>query len=55
MFDTSAINTKGKFAAGIDDTVGKFATSVLDTGGVPSLANFQTISGAWGKMIHEKT
>ncbi len=54
MFDTGAINTKGKFAASIVDTVSKVATGVLNTGGVLSIANFQKISGAWGKRIHEK-
>jgi hypothetical protein len=54
LFATGAINTRGKFAISIVDTVGKFATGVLDTGGVPSLVNFQNLSGAWGKMIHEK-
>jgi hypothetical protein len=41
----------------------KFAAGVTDTGGAPSLANFSKkievtlmlFSGAWGKMIHEKT
>ncbi len=54
-----------KFAAGVIDTSGKFATSVVDTGGAPWLEylrefskKFEMIlillSGAWGKVIHEK-
>ncbi len=55
-----------KFAAGVVDTAGKFATGVVDTGGAPWLANISVnflkkfemilmlLSGAWGKVIHEK-
>jgi hypothetical protein len=55
-----------KFASGVVDAGGKFATDVVDTGGAPWLANnsanfrknwneLNDISGAWGKMIHEKS
>jgi hypothetical protein len=62
LFATGINSTSG--------TGGKFATSVVDTGGKlatgePRLANISAnlkknrsdpnvISGAWGKMIHEK-
>ncbi len=48
-------------------TGGKFATGVVDTGGAPCLGNISANfrknsqialmlnSGAWGKVIHEKT
>jgi hypothetical protein len=56
-----------EFAAGVVDTVGKFATSVVDTSGASWFVNISTnfwkkfemtpmlFSGAWEKMIHEKT
>jgi hypothetical protein len=60
-------DTGGKFSTGVVDTGGKFAPGVVDTGGQPLAANisanfrkkFETAlmvySGAWGKLIHEKT
>ncbi len=56
-----------QFATGVVDTGGKFATSVVVTDGSPWLANssanvrkkfeitLRLFSGAWGKVIHEKT
>jgi hypothetical protein len=56
-----------EFSAGVVDTGGKFATSVVDTSGAPWFVNISTnfwkifemtpmlFSGAWEKMIHEKT
>jgi hypothetical protein len=59
--------TGGKFATFVVDTGSNFATGVIDTGGAPWLANISAngkkkfvmtltlFSGAWGKVIHEKT
>jgi hypothetical protein len=45
------------FATGVADTGDKFAAGVVDTGG--NLKKFEralmVYSGAWGKLIHEKT
>ncbi len=52
-----------KFAVGVVDTGGKFAAVVVDTGGTLTCdrefsKTFEMIlmllSGAWGKVIHEK-
>ncbi len=54
-----------KSAASVVDTGGKFATGVVDTGGTLTCEYLRAfskkfemilmlLSGAWGKMIHEK-
>jgi hypothetical protein len=56
-FAAGVVDTGGKFAAGVVDTGGKFATGVCEY-----LREFSKkfemilmlLSGAWGKVIHEK-
>jgi hypothetical protein len=65
-FATDVVDTGGKFAASVIDAGGKFATGVVETGGAPICEYLREFSekfemtlllysGAWGKMIHEKT
>jgi hypothetical protein len=50
----ASLTPVAKFAARVVDTGGKFATGFADTPGVVDTGDFY-FSGAWGKMIHEKT